>query len=246
MSYKSLLGHNIMELWLFDTCNFRCGYCGLVTNGDVLRTEQLEPYRDPAYIDRLVRYFRDHRPGGRPWVLMITGGEPMLMPNLDRFVTGLGRQGDSVGVHSNMSAPVDKIFSPEAFGYLSYIQASFHPDWHMGGFETDRFFEHIKLAMSNDISVLVRFVGAPQVLHLLPELEARCREVGVTFLPTTLFNPDYPRSYTTEETARLAEHMVGYSSLLQLEGGIVMTGRQCVAGDRIFAARLHQGGDVTP
>src|SRR5438067_7168317 len=94
MEYRPLTNHNIMELWLFDTCNFRCGYCGLVTNGDVTRTEQLDPYRDPAYIDRLLAFFAMHRPGGRPWVVMVTGGEPMLMPNLDRFVTGLGRQGD--------------------------------------------------------------------------------------------------------------------------------------------------------
>jgi hypothetical protein len=94
--------------------------------------------------------------------------------------------------------------------------------------------------------VLVRFVGAPQLLSLIPMLEERCRELGVTLMPTTLFTPEYPKGYTTEQRATLAASMVGYSSLLQLEGGLSMQGRQCEAGDRIFAARLHQGGDVTP
>src|SRR5205823_3261677 len=70
--------------------------------------------------------------------------------------------------------------------------------------------------------------------------------VGVTLMPTTLFNPEYPQAYTTEERTLLASSMVGYSSLIQLDGGMQMPGRQCVAADRIFAARLHQGGDVTP
>lgn len=246
MRYQPLTQHNIMELWLFDTCNFRCGYCGLVTSGDVLRTEQLNVYRDEEYIDTLLRFFRDNRPGGRPWVVMLTGGEPTLMPNISRFVAGLGRQGDCVAIYSNMSAPLNKIFSAEALEHISYIEASFHPDWHMGTFEQDRFFEHVALAKSLGVPVLVRFVGAPQLLGLLPMLEERCRAVGVTLMPTTLFNPEYPQAYTSEQRAVLADAMVGYSSLMQLDGGVKMEGRKCEAADRIFAARLHQGGDVTP
>lgn len=246
MKYEPLTNHNIMELWLFDTCNFRCGYCGLVTSGDVLRTEQLEPYRSTEYIDQLVTFFGTHRPGGRPWVVMVTGGEPTLMPNIDRFVTGLGRQGDKVAIYSNMSAPLNKVFSDEALTYLSYVEASFHPDWHMGAFEQDRFFDNVSLAKRLGVPVLVRFVGAPQLLPLLPMLEERCRAIEVTLMPTTLFTPEYPQAYTTEERATLAAAMVGYSSLIQLDGGMLMRGRKCEAADRIFAARLHQGGDVTP
>ena len=71
MRYRALTEHNIMELWLFSTCNFRCGYCGLVTSGEVLNTNELTPYRDPAYIEQLLRFFRDNRPGGRPWAVMV-------------------------------------------------------------------------------------------------------------------------------------------------------------------------------
>jgi MoaA/NifB/PqqE/SkfB family radical SAM enzyme len=246
MEYQPLTDHNIMELWLFDTCNFRCGYCSLVSSGAVTQTEQLDPFRDTAYIDRLVKFFETHRPGGRPWAALLTGGEPMLMPNLDRFMTGLAGLGDRVGIYTNMSAPVDKVLSRQAMSALTYLEASFHPDWHMGPFETDRFFENVALARSFDIPVLVRFVAAPQVLNLLPELARRCQDVGVSFMPTTLFNPEYPNSYTTKQKAEIASYMVGYSSLLQLDGGVVMNSRQCEAGERIFAARLHQNGDVTP
>jgi MoaA/NifB/PqqE/SkfB family radical SAM enzyme len=246
MNYQPLTEHNIMELWLFSTCNFRCGYCGLVTSGDVLKTEELSPYRDPKYIETLLRFFRDNRPLGRPWNVMLTGGEPTLMPNISMFTEGLGRQGDSVAIYSNMSVPLNKVFSEEALKHISYIEASFHPDWHMGSFEQDRFFEHVALAKRLEVPVLVRFVGAPQLLSLIPMLQRRCAEIGVTLMPTTLFNPEYPQAYTTEERATLSEAMVGYSSLIQLDGGMLMHGRKCEAADRIFAARLHQGGDVTP
>lgn len=238
---------NIMELWLFDTCNFRCGYCSLVDSGAVERTEQLVPFRDTSYIDRLVRFFADNRPAGRPWMIQMTGGEPMLMPNLDRFCAALAGQGDSVAIYSNGSVPVHKAFSEKAIQALAYIQFSFHPDWHIGSHSMDKFFDNAREARELGIPCLVRFVGAPAVLNLLPVLDEKCREAGVGFLPTTLFDPRYPKAYTTEERAYLASYMSGYSSLMQLDGGVLVgEGRTCVAADRVFAARLSQGGDITP
>lgn len=246
MTYRGLTNHNIMSLWLYDTCNFRCGYCGLVTSGDVTRTEQLQPYRDSKFIEQILRFFRDNRPGGRPWAVLVTGGEPTMMPNLDEFVLNLGRQGDAIAIYTNMSISLDKVLSEEALPHVAYAEASFHPDWHMGKFDEDKFFSNVTAAKDRGVPVLVRFVGAPQVLDLLGPLEERCRSIGVSFFPTTLFNPEYPRSYTPAERLVLGSRMVGYSSLIQLDGGLVMDGRKCLAGDRMFAARLHKGGDVTP
>ncbi len=246
MKYQPINNHNIMELWIFDTCNFRCGYCGLVATGDVTRTAQLDPYRNPEFIESLLQFFRDNRPNGRPWAVLLTGGEPTLMPNLNSFVLGLGRQGDTVGIYSNMSISLEKVLSQEAISYLTYVEASFHPDWHIGKFDANVFFDNVKSAKEMGVPVLVRFVGVPQLLNLLPELEARCKSIGVSFLPTTLFNPMYPSAYTTEERAKLASYMVGYSSLIQLDGGLLMQGRKCGAADQLFAARLHKGGNITP
>jgi MoaA/NifB/PqqE/SkfB family radical SAM enzyme len=246
MMYSPLDNHNIMELWLFETCNFRCGYCSLVPSGAVARTDQLDAFRDDAYVDRLATFFSTHRPANRPWAVLLTGGEPFLMPNMDRFVRALGAGGDTVGVYSNMSVPIEKALSTEALSHLCYVQASFHPDWHMGRFEEDRFFANVARLKDLGIPVVVRFVAAPAVLDLLPHLAGRCEALGVELMATTLFNPEYPRNYTRQERERLASYMVGYSSLLQLDGGVVMRGRRCTAADRLFAARLHQGGDVTP
>lgn len=238
---------NIMSLWLFDTCNFRCGYCSLVETGAVERTDQLTPFRDPDYIAQLVRFFSTNRPGGRAWTILLTGGEPMLMPNLDLFCRQLAGMGDSIAIYSNGSVPVEKAFDKDSLSAIAYMQFSFHPNWHLGKDEIEKFFHNARSAKALDIPCLVRFVGAPSVLHLLPMLEERCRLDGLGFLPTTLFDPDYPRAYTQDEKTYLASFMSGYSSLMQLDGGVIVDdGRGCQAADRVFAARLNQGGDVTP
>ena len=235
-----------MELWAFDTCNFRCGYCSLVETGDVTRFEQLKQFRDTGFIDNLVNFFSVHRPAGRPWAILITGGEPLMMPNLDRLVTRLGQQGDTAAIYTNNSLPPEKVFTPESFSYLSYVECSFHPDWHLGKFEKKNFFENVQCWIENGVPTLVRFVGAPPLLDILEELEERCKAVGAGFLPTTLFDPKYPKAYTTEQKLHLANSMSGFSSLLQLEGGVNALERQCQAADRLFAVRLHKGGDITP
>ncbi|CAN5431413.1 hypothetical protein BH11PSE11_BH11PSE11_02520 [soil metagenome] len=238
---------NIMETWLFDTCNFRCGYCGLVESGAVKQTEQLAPYRDEAYIRKLVKFFADHRPGGRPWMVQLTGGEPFLMPNLHLFCKEMAAQGDKVAIYSNGSIPVETVLADLDVSVFSYIQLSFHPDWHIGTFAAEKFFANAQKLKELGVPCLVRFVGAPQAMHMLPTLAEKCKEIGVGFLPTTLFDPKYPTAYTKEEKEYLAGFMSGYSSLLQLDGGVLVNaGRRCVAADSLYAVRLHQGGDITP
>ena len=139
----NLTNHNIMELWLFDFCNFRCGYCSLVENGDVTQHKQLEPYRDLNYIDQILRFFRDNRPSNRPWALALTGGEPLFMPNIDYFASELAKMGDTISIYSNLSIPLEKVLSETSIDAVSYLEASFHPDWHMGKLKKEVFFNNV-------------------------------------------------------------------------------------------------------
>jgi hypothetical protein len=116
----------------------------------------------------------------------------------------------------------------------------------MGKFNRDRFFDNVKALVDRGVPALVRFVGAPAILHLLDDLAERSHAVGAGFLPTTLFDPVHPKGYAEDARQRLSEAMSGFSSLLQLEGGLLANDRLCDAGERLFAVRLHQGGDVTP
>jgi organic radical activating enzyme len=69
------------EVYLFDTCTLKCGYCHLAESGKVLKAADLERYRDPAYIDRVTAFFNRRTTNSQKWNLMLTGGEPLLMPN---------------------------------------------------------------------------------------------------------------------------------------------------------------------
>jgi len=235
-----------MEMWAFDACNFRCGYCSLVTSGAVTRVDQLERYRDEQFIKKMVSFLDRNRPSDRRWAVIVTGGEPFMMPNLDLFVKLLGAQGDCAAFYTNNSIHIDKIFSKEALEHISYIECSFHPDWHRGKFQKQTFFDNVKAIVDKGIGTTVRFVGAPQIIDLLDELETLSFQIGAGFLPTTLFDPVHPKGYAPDIRNRLAEAMSGFSSLIQLDGGLLANDRLCDAGSRLFAVRMHQGGNITP
>jgi MoaA/NifB/PqqE/SkfB family radical SAM enzyme len=246
MKYEPLTDYNIMEFWLFDTCNFRCGYCSLVTTGVAANVHELAKFRDQGFISSLLKFFKSNRPGQRPWSVSMTGGEPMLMPNIDAFVRGLGELGDNVSIYTNMSVAFREVFTDSAAKYISYVEASFHPDWHMGNFGRERFFRNVRELIDLGIPAVVRFVGSPYLLDLLSELQECCRDIGVSLLATTLFNEHYPAKYTPEERSLLGSFTVGYSSLLELDGGLDMRGHTCLAGSRLYACRVSKGGDITP
>lgn len=241
------LNFNIMEFWALKACNFRCGYCGLVANGDVTDNSHSVFYKDIRNRQAIETFFNKVRPSGRPWAVLMTGGEPFLVPELDDLVGRLGKGGNSVAFYTNMSVPIAKALSSESMQHVGYIQASFHPDWHMAQREKTQFFANVEEIKRAGIPVLVRFVGAKFLLFLLPELAAICKELDVCFLVTTCFDEEYPKAYTQEEYNILAGYMAGYSSLLQLDGGLDMSlGRRCEAGSRLFATRFHEGFDITP
>ncbi len=238
---------NIMEVWLFNTCNFRCGYCGLVADGSVLDNSQLDQFRTKEGIDKIIQFFEKNRPGGKNWCIILTGGEPLLMPNFGYFLKRVKALGDSIAIYSNFSVPLTKLIDVSDADAIAYMHASIHPDWTIGGLSEDRFFTNVREVRSLGIPVVVRFVVSPHLLHEMDRLEKRTKEVGVSFFPTTLFDPSYPKSYTDEERLALGSKMVGYSSLLQIEGGVsVRQDQRCKAGGALFATRLHMGGDITP
>lgn len=238
---------NIMEMWLFNTCNFRCGYCGLVADGSVLDNSQLDRFKTKDGVDQIIQFFEKNRPNGKNWCIILTGGEPLLMPNFEYFLKRVKSLGDSIAVYSNFSVPLSKKIDPDDADAIAYMHASIHPDWTIGGLSEDRFFDNVKDVRNLGVPVVVRFVASPHLMHEMDRLEARTRDVGVSFFPTTLFDPNYPKAYTEDEKKKLTSTMVGYSSILQVEGGVVIgKDQKCKAGGSLFATRLHMGGDITP
>ena len=236
----------VAELYLFDTCTLRCGYCWLAESGNVLDFSQLDCFRDPTILDKIVSFFLSRTTLDLPWLLILTGGEPLLAPNLDRLMTPLLDAGNRMAYYTALMVgsnhPGFRFLLDHPYPETDYVMASLHPESEV---DEPKFFDKIRLLKEAGHRVFVRFVSHPKRLHRLTELSERCRELDVCFYPTTLLSNSYPAAYTAGEKDLLENHFSSLSQFIQLEGGLDTTGLICHAGSRVISINL-QSGDITP
>ena len=235
----------IVEMFLFDTCTHKCAYCHFAESGKVLDGSQIKPYRDPAFIDKIVNFFNRRTTAADKWLVTLTGGEPLLMPNLGRFVDGLGASGNKVAYYSALligEKHPNYCYLLESARHTDYIMASFHPEAEA---IEDRFFGRLEELKKAGHSVILRFVGHPARLHRLDELAARCRDLDIAIHATTLFSPEYPAAYTAQEKAEILRHATSLSQVIQIEGGLDTAATRCTAGLALIAIDMRTG-KITP
>jgi len=238
--------YRIAEVYMFDTCTHKCGYCWLAESGQVLDFAQLEPFRNPSFIDKITSFFLSHATPGIKWLLQLTGGEPLIAPNLDRLTAPLLAADHRISFYTALLVgtkhPGFRFLLEHSHPQIDYIMASFHPEAEL---DESRYFEKIRMLKDVGHKVFLRFVGQPQRLHRLQELSDRCREMDICFYPTTLLSNQYPGAYTQEQKDLLRGHFSSLSQHVQLEGGLDTTDLHCYAGSRIIAVNL-QTGNITP
>lgn len=83
---------------MFDTCTHKCGYCWLAESGQVLDFSQLKPFEDLEFIGKIRSFFLKRTSPGLGWLLQLTGGEPLIAPNLDRLAEPLLEAGNRVAM----------------------------------------------------------------------------------------------------------------------------------------------------
>ena len=235
----------IVEMFLFDTCTHKCAYCHFAESGKVLDGSQIKPYRDPAFIDNIVNFFNRRTTAADKWLVTLTGGEPLLMPNLGRFVDSLAASGNKVAYYSALlvgEKHPNYCYLLESARHTDYIMASFHPEAEA---IEDPFFGRLKQLKRAGHNVILRFVGHPARLHRLDELAARCRDLDIAIHATTLFSPEYPAAYTAEEKATILRHATSLSQIIQIEGGLDTAATRCTAGLALIAIDMRTG-KITP
>jgi organic radical activating enzyme len=237
-----MASYRVVIMYVYHTCVLRCGYCNLAEQGHVLDTSVLQRYKDPAFIDQITGYFNKRTTTDDKWLILLTGGDPLMMPNFDRFCDNLFAHGNRVGVYTSLAFKSTHRW----FRYLltrqapefDYLTTSFHPESEE---EIDDYFQRVELLKKAGHSVFVRMVGHPKRLARLPELAERCRKLDVGFFPTVMFGPDHPWSYTEEERNLLRQHFTSYTQIVQLQGGLDTTITRCQAGSRYLAVYMENG-----
>jgi organic radical activating enzyme len=236
----------IVETYLFDTCTHRCGYCWLAESGQVLDFQQLERFRSAPWIDSVTRFFNSRTTDNAKWLLQLSGGEPLIAPNLARLCKSLFEHGNRAAFYTALlvgrNHPGFRFLESAPAPAVDYVMASFHPEAEL---DEGRYFEKLIALRDAGHRVFLRFVGHPARLSRLAELAEKCARLNICFYPTTLLSSTYPGAYNEDQRNALRTQFTSLSQFIMLEGGIDTRKSQCFAGSKIIAANL-QTGDITP
>jgi MoaA/NifB/PqqE/SkfB family radical SAM enzyme len=231
---------------VFTTCPYKCGFCTIAETGAVLDAVQLSHYKDSGFIDKIAGFFNRRTTATEKWHLELTGGEPLLMPNLARLCRALFSHGNKVSFFSALPMPMShdnlRFLLETSPDHIDYIMAAFHPEAEP---EEDLFFQKIEALKRRGHHVLLRFVAHPKRFALLPRLERRCRDLDVAFFASNLLSKNYPHAYTEPEQQTLRGYFSSLTQIVLMNGGLNTTGLSCLAGSRHIAVDFLSGL-VTP
>ena len=169
MSLARVVDRRVAEIYLFDTCTHRCGYCWLAESGQVLDASQLKPFRDLEFVRRVAAFFNRRTSTSTKWLLQFTGGEPLLCPNLEALCASLFDHGNRVAFYTALLLPEAhagfKFLLSRRAPDVDYVMASFHPEAEL---DEEAYFRKIRLLKERGHQVIVRYVGHPARLSRLP------------------------------------------------------------------------------
>lgn len=243
-----LMEYKHAELYLFDKCTYRCGYCALTTTGQGLNSRTFDKYKDTEFIRRFADFFnsRVEETDNWRWCLLLSGGEPLIMPNFTFFCDLIFEKGNKIALNTNASISINH----KAFQYLlgkssnefEYMKVSFHPQAEK---DEDLFFKKMSLLREAGHNLLFQFVAHPKRFHLLEHLRKRCQEIDVCFFPTAMLSKNYPQAYTGEEKEKIRSYFTGLSQNISMFSGLDASKTKCRAGSDLICINMEDG-DIRP
>jgi hypothetical protein len=176
----------LAEVSMFDTCTHRCGYCWLAESGQVLDFQQLERFRSTEWIDSVAGFFNSRSTASAKWLTQLSGGEPLIAPNLDRLCNALFERGNRAAFYTALlvgrNHPGFRFLLSVSAPAVDYVMASFHPEAEL---DEVRYFEKLTALKDAGHRMFLRFVGHPGRPGRLEYLAERCARLDIRFLPTT-------------------------------------------------------------
>lgn len=235
-------------MWsLFNDCNFTCDYCPIPEPLLKPKSDAFKRFYDISYHDKILDFFCKLHDYSGSWIICLTGGEPLLTPQLEYLSAGLIRIGHKIRYNTNLSIDLDRrdgwfeANPPEA---IDVLMVSIHEE------SLDKLAKvvtRVRTLKARGYPIIVRMVCTRDRLNLVDDLENRFRGCDVTFapLPEIEFRSAdptvgaLPYRYSSEERAFLERHIKGHGEMAMLWGGIDVTNRQCFARTRMFFMHSH-------
>lgn len=239
--------YHLAEVMLFNTCNFNCGYCSFATSGTVKDIADMAPFRDRAYIDRVFDFFEEHSTEDQKWILHLSGGEPLLMPNANYFSRKFIDAGHKLGFNTNLSLPIDINGWMEANPVegVDALIVSLHQEAldHLPAIV-----QRVQRLKDAGYPLAIRMVAHPKFFAHFQQLEDRFKEMDVSFGVNPLYSPNYPAAYDDEQRETLKKHMKVHYEFVRMNGGMDVSNHSCNAGSKLICVALGNSGrgDVYP
>lgn len=224
---------NLLMWSVFFDCNFTCDFC--FVHDDRTRPNMSGAYKrfkDLTYHDYMIDFIDKLAEQTGKWTILLTGGEPLLMPNLSYLTSAITRHGHKLRYNTNLSIPIESNSSWRAANPPDSVEAfvvSIHPQSMP---RLNSIINRIKLLKQFGYSLIVRMVAHPSQLYLLEDLDQVFKALNVTFAPLPLLTGGYPKAYTKEQFVKVRQYTKGYAELLCLYGGASTEGRICHAGSK--------------
>lgn len=194
-------------------CNFRCGYCH---NPEFVLPEKVAALR-PNFIEEEAFFnFLDQRKTLLDGVV-ITGGEPTLMPDLEQFIEKIKKRGYLVKLDSNGNRPavLKRLLAKNLLDYIAMDVKTSLPRYQslVGQWASEPLIaESIKLIQNSGLehefrTTLVKEVHTPDVINEMAKLLKGSKKLYLqSFRSEVTLNPSFGKynSFNENETEEIA------------------------------------------
>lgn len=218
---------NSTILWdMLSPCNFACSYC---------YSERLtvRPRKVRSAAELQLAAFAEHLPR---WNVNLSGGEPMLHPDFLTLASGLGRQGNRVGLYTNLSRStvVDRFADMVDPAGIEFINAGVHAQERVDDPELRLFVRDFLKLERAGFSIHASYIIHPENQQRVQQDVDRLADLGVRVRIQVfrgVFNgATYPAAFSNDELALVAAWEADLDRGSEVRADFTGQGGSCMAG----------------
>lgn len=224
MSLREALSRPLLQMHASPACNLRCSYC---TQGLVLTHKVTDDaFADPDALRAIAQTPPAH--------LYLSGGEPLIHPGVQRFVSQAIDAGHIVSFDTNLMvspAKLEGLLGAWPADGLGFINVSHHLEQNV---RLEHLLPRALRIAERGVGVFVKHIGLPEHLAQLPALGEQLFRNRIGWMPTLLYGPwhgrRFPTGYTDAEARDLLDMVTLGANALQVFEGVKTRGLPCAAG----------------